>query len=91
MNGTAPAYLEPYARISLPDQREVYNENNGASFAEVILRFVFGWNPNGESVRIRDPSIGRADFRGTLAGVRGPNGKLYDIQVSPNGVRYDES
>ena len=90
-NGTAPAYLEQTARISLPDQGEVYNENNGASFADVILRYLFGWNPDGKHVLIRDPYVGRAGFEGILVGVRGPDRKLYNVIAGAQGVSFTES
>ena len=90
-NGTAPAGLDRRARISLPDQGEVYNENNGASFADVVLRFVFGWNPDGKNALIRDPGVGRAGFEGKLVGVRGPDGQLYDVVVGGDGVSFTKS
>lgn len=85
-NGTAPAGLEGRARISLPDQGESYNENNGASFADVVLSYVFGWNPDGKTGGVRDAGVARGDFVGRLVGVRGPGGRYYGIDVGPNGV-----
>lgn len=90
-NGTAPAGLDLKARISLPDQGQTFNENNGASFADVIIRYVFGWNPDGGDELVRDSGVGRGDFEGKLLGIRGPNGQLYDVTASTDGVSVAQS
>ena len=85
-NGTAPNKLSNKARISLPDQGETFNENNGASFGDVVLSYVFGWNPDGREAHIRDASTARGNFTGRLVGVRGPKGVLYELDAGMQGV-----
>ncbi|KAI9852588.1 MAG: hypothetical protein M1838_000242 [Thelocarpon superellum] len=85
-NGTAPGGLKNQARISLPDQGETFNENNGASFGDVVLTYVFGWNPDGTNPVLRDPSTPRGTFSGSMVGVRGPGGTYHQIDVGTQGV-----
>ena len=84
--GTSPRGLNNKARISLPDQGETFNENNGASFGDVVLSYVFGWNPDGKQAVVRDSKIARGDFSGRLVGVRGPGGTLYEIDAGASGL-----
>lgn len=84
--GTGPQGLRNRARISLPDQGETYNENNGASFGDVILSYVFGWNPDGKEAVVRDAGSARGNFTGRLVGVRGPGGIMYELEAGASGV-----
>ena len=88
--GTSPRDLSAKARISLPDQGETFNENNGASFGDVVLSYVFGWNPDGKKAVVRDATVARGDFTGRLVGVRGPGGTLYEIDAGPEGLVVHE-
>ena len=85
-NGTAPTGLEKKARVSLPDQGETFNENNGASFGDVVLSYVFGWNPDGSAAEVRDAGTARGDFVGRMVGVRGPGGGYYELDAGAHGV-----
>ena len=86
-NGTAPRGLSDKARIGLPDQGETFNENNGASFGDVVLSYVFGWNPDGKEAVVRDSGTARGDFTGKLVGVRGPGGTLYELDAGADGIK----
>ena len=85
-SGTGPQGLSRRARISLPDQGETYNENNGASFGDVILSYVFGWNPDGKEAIVRDAGVARGNFTGRMVGVRGPGGILYELAAGAEGI-----
>jgi hypothetical protein len=41
--------------VCIDDPKETFNEKDGASFADVILSYVFGWNSRRGSAWLKGP------------------------------------
>lgn len=63
---------------------QMYDLSAGGSFAEVIIRSLFGFYPMPGAAMIRGPRINRY-FTGTLQGVKW-NGRYFDLTSSRTGI-----
>jgi len=64
---------------------QIYNESNGASFANAIMTGLFGFTPRVDGTfQLASPAAPRG-VTGTLSGVR-YNGSIYEISSGANGL-----
>ncbi len=65
--------------------RQQYNENNGAAFTATILQDLFGYDPDGERLAVRDPNTPRG-VDATLHGITW-KGQHYAMTSDRSGLR----
>ncbi len=73
-----------------------YFGNNGAAFAEVAVKVLFGYNPDwtlNPSVLPSPvlPDVVRSDVRGSLQGIRTSGGRYLDAWLTEHGVEFREA
>jgi hypothetical protein len=69
-----------------------YFGNNGAAFAEVVLKVLFGYNPDWTPSLPSPvlPTVDRAGVRGSLQGIRKRGGGYVSAWLTEQGVEFTE-